>query len=498
MRICLIFTRYNEQVPGKEKAMLQLNLFRCAILALAAISLSGAVAAQPQQVSGTIAYVGPSRESTQIRLIEPDSSDDRLVWQTPNGASGENGVGTLSWRPDASEIAFDSSHDALRSLLTRDIYGVQPAGTGLRRITAPPGPLNTASLPKATVTLRVENYAFGKELSVYVDGAPDAVSFVAPADTAWNITFTNVVDFGPNVRQYARVLNTSNDIVNQQCWFDVAVFVDVEAGQTQNAGTLSSFNDTNCPYAFRPDWSADGAALNYFLRDASTEVNRTNDIWQTSANAAPTTLGAAVLDMGQFVARDKLYLLARGPTGARQNQLLYAENGATFTPIYLGAVDNLVNPTLVEVSDCGRTSCKVLGLEWLPDGSGFVFSRIESGPSLTNPPPAGSAIYVYNFATAQTSEVLRLPGEVIGRLTVAPDGQTIAFERAPNFDNAASTVTLGPAALCPCSIWTVRRNDSELRQLVADGRAPAWSSTTPTAAPKLEPRLWLPLVRRPG
>jgi hypothetical protein len=473
-------------------------VLRAAVLVLIAVSVSGTVVAQPQQITGTIAYVSPSRENSQIRLIEPDGSADRAVWSIPNDASGENGIGTLSWRPDASEIAFDSSHDALRSLLIRDIYAVQPAGTGLRRITAPPGPLNTPSLPKGTVRLRVENYAFGKELSVYLDGAPEPFNFTAPGDSAWIITFTNVADFGPNIRQYARVLNITDDLVNQQCWFDVAVFADVQAGQTMNAGQLDALDDTNCPYAFRPDWSADGSALNYLYRDSSDQLNRPNNIWQTSANAAPTILGSAVLDMGQFVARDKLYALARGPAGARENQLLYGENGAVHTPIYLGTVDNLVNASVVDVGDCQRTFCKVLGLEWLPDGSGFVFSRIESGSSLTNPPPEGGAIYVYDFASGTSTEVLRLPNEVIGRLSVAPNGNTIAFERAPNLDAAASTVTFGPAALCPCSIWTVGRDGSGLTQLVADGRAPAWSSTTPAAAPEVEPRLWLPLVRRGG
>jgi hypothetical protein len=202
--------------------------------------------------------------------------------------------------------------------------------------------------------------------------------------------------------------------------------------------------------------------------------------------------------MGQLVTTDKLYLLARGPAPSRTNELLFVQTGATRNFIYQGTVDNLLNAPLVDVGDCERTVCKILGLEWLPDASGFVFARYERGYSLTNPPPEGAAIYVYSFATQQSTEVLRLPSEVIGRLSIAPDGNTIAFERAPNLDTAVSTVTFGPAALCPCSIWTVRTDGSGLRQLVADGRAPAWSSTTPAAAPEVEPRLWLPLVRRGG
>ncbi|RIK34590.1 MAG: hypothetical protein DCC55_32860, partial [Chloroflexi bacterium] len=69
-----------------------------------------------------IAYVGPSRESQQIRLINPDGSNDRPLWQAPPNTTRQQGIGELGWRSDASELAFDSGHDWQRSMNIRDIY----------------------------------------------------------------------------------------------------------------------------------------------------------------------------------------------------------------------------------------------------------------------------------------------------------------------------------------------------------------------------------------
>jgi Tol biopolymer transport system component len=140
---------------------------------------------------------------------------------------------------------------------------------------------------------------------------------------------------------------------------------------------------------------------------------------------------------------------------------------------------------------------------WLPDGSGFVFSRVEAGSSLGNPPPAGGAIYEYTFAGGRLRELLRLPGEAIGRLTVSPDGQTLAFERAARLDDSVARVTRGPRLLCPCDLYLAGRNGSNLRLLVRDARAPAWSLVAPSVVPgppqpapdpALVPRFFVPLV----
>jgi hypothetical protein len=53
-------------------------------------------------VSAQIAYV---RGGTEIRLIEPDGSNDRRLWTHPD-ATSELGIYGVAWRPDHKELAF--------------------------------------------------------------------------------------------------------------------------------------------------------------------------------------------------------------------------------------------------------------------------------------------------------------------------------------------------------------------------------------------------------
>jgi hypothetical protein len=461
------------------------------LIALSSVSLSAARSAITTTSGSVIAYVSPSRENQQIRLVNPDGSADRLLWSLPAPVNRADGISTLSWKPDASELAFSSAHDGQRSLLASDLYAVSANGVRVRRLTAPPGPV--AGRPTGTVTLRVENYAGGKELYAYVEGAPDFVRFTAPSETAWIITFTNVVDYGPGVRQFARVYNATSAPLNFQCWFDAAASADVQPGQVASAGTLTSLMNTSCPYAFMPSWSADGNSLSYLYREIDRALDRPNNIWRVASTAAPGTVGERLLNMGQYVARDEIFLLAQA-SPARPDELLFVENGATNNFIYRAPVDDAENHTNISLGLCPRTTCFIPGLAWLPDGSGFVFARVEAGSSLGNPPPAGGAIYRYDFASSRFNEILRVPGEAIGRLAIAPDGQTIVFERAAGLDSASDRVVFGPRLLCPCSLWTVATSGGTARQLVADGRAPAWSPAAPSAAP--ERRVQLPLIAR--
>src|SRR5947209_17233152 len=85
---------------------------------------------------GTIAYV---RGGAEIHLIEPDGSNDRLIWTHPRpDTAAALGISGLAWRPDGKEIAFSSGHEAQYSIYQSDIYGIQPDGSGLRKITNPP------------------------------------------------------------------------------------------------------------------------------------------------------------------------------------------------------------------------------------------------------------------------------------------------------------------------------------------------------------------------
>lgn len=115
-------------------------------------------------VSGTIAYVSGT---TEIHLIQPDGTQDHRIWMEPaTGVANYNyDVSSLAWRPDGRELAFASDHEESASIYNRDIYAIQPDGSGLRRLTNPPDVAALPSLAKGTVTVDVTNQV--TDLSVF-------------------------------------------------------------------------------------------------------------------------------------------------------------------------------------------------------------------------------------------------------------------------------------------------------------------------------------------
>ena len=50
--------------------------------------------------AGVIAYVSSSIDNKQIRLVNPDGSQDRLLWKVPISAGVADRIGSLSWQHD--------------------------------------------------------------------------------------------------------------------------------------------------------------------------------------------------------------------------------------------------------------------------------------------------------------------------------------------------------------------------------------------------------------
>src|SRR5262249_41007744 len=83
---------------------------------------------------GSIAYVrSTSGKTNEIHVIQPDGSGDHTIVTIAD--SGIGAVPQLAWKPDATELAFSSDHEATRSLYSSDIYAVRPDGSSLRRLT---------------------------------------------------------------------------------------------------------------------------------------------------------------------------------------------------------------------------------------------------------------------------------------------------------------------------------------------------------------------------
>lgn len=141
---------------------------------LPAVSLraSGSAAdAAPAVDAGPIAYV--KRSTQDIRLINPDGTNDRLLWTSPDVLYIAR---DLAWRPDGGELAFTSEHEYTCSYYQTDIYGIQPDGTGCRRITNAPACAALAALPKGAVTVNATSYTGSPNTWVYVAGARPASS----------------------------------------------------------------------------------------------------------------------------------------------------------------------------------------------------------------------------------------------------------------------------------------------------------------------------------
>jgi hypothetical protein len=451
--------------------------------------------ASHQSDGSVIAYVGSSTDNQSIRQINPDGSGDRELWRVPTPSHPVDGVGTLRWRPDSGELLFDSGHDWQRSMATRDLYAVGPFGTGLRRISSPPGPEGYADLPKGTVTFVVDANEDG-DVQAYIQGALAPVSYVARVTETYRITM-EVADLGPGVRQYIRIWDPEPD--SYPCLYSEAAWADVVAGQVVDLGVVTFHpvtSDMACWHMFSPSWSHDGERILYLFREPTTLAFPEYAIWETSPRAGVNLLGTRLYALEEFASNNRFYKLAFAPTAARSNELVILQNEALYDLLWYATTDDLPNRRQLDLGGCPRLECDLLDVVWLPDGSGLLIARAERG-SLSSPaPPEGGAIYRYSFDDGALDEILRLPGELIGKLAVAPDGSAIAFERDDALVDRVEINQWGPSLRCPCSIWRVDADGDNLTRLVADGRAPAWSLTAPPPAPMLTLRAWLPLLNR--
>ena len=427
-------------------------------LAVASLALLIALPSRAQ----TLAYVTSSTDNQEIRLVEADGSSDRSYYRVPENTPPLLAVGSLSWRPNGSEIVFNSGLDNALSMAIRDLHGVSLNGTR-RRITNGPEPGTLGSRPKGQVTVGVRSPAFGAELLVYIEGSTDFVRFIADPDVNYTVTFTSVADFGPGIRQNVRVYNATPR-TGYPCNFDIALSADVVPGQSVDAGFISLIlTDFACFEALSPSWLADGSGIVYLARAVHSGAVPPNNLYLIDEPPVPLEVGQEILDMSQFLNNDRLYRVAAGPT-PRADEILYLQDNGFRSTIYLGTLANPGVADVVNVDDCQALACEVLDVEWLADGSGFLFSRFDER----------GFVYRYEFASGTTRELLRADGGAIGEISLSSDGRTIALEYASRLADDIDSVRFGPRLQCPCEIWVAEIDGSNPRRLITDGRAPAW------------------------
>lgn len=404
---------------------------------------------------GIIAYV--NRSTHDIHLISPDGANDRILWTAPKPLSPYSAY-DLAWRPDGRKLAFSSEHEFACSWYESDVYTIGYDGTGYRRVTNSPACAALAALPKGSVEVEVYNYV-GPWVSVYVQGAPG----LKYANTG-RVRFDNVADFGPGVLQPAVGIN------GDQRTQANPPLADVVPGATVAGGILYIVED---PYATgfgtgKISWTADGTALAYGMR-SSTCISRLPAVPAYGSTGEPLPV----------VEHAWPRLVAWGPTPAKQNQYLYYSRDdliySDVAGIYLNTVGNASGGTMLVPINAiyGET---VYDIEWLPDGSGFLFSKLYTNLGIFND------IFEYNFQTGHITQVTHLPDSEGGArgISISPDGQSVVFEWVPEPWDPTS------------SLWIINRDGSNQRWLLDNAGRPAWGQRPPSPTP----RAYLPMLLR--
>lgn len=398
----------------------------------------------------TIAYVRGDT-GDEIRLVAPDGSGDRLLWaHGQNDPSEVYAVWSLAWRHDARALAFASTHENWCSLNHADIFSLGADGGGYRRVTEAPACTDLSAYPKGTVQVPVENPLYETFVGfIYFQGAPSIQQVSLPPGGSGVVTFEEVADFGSGEDG----LQLATVIVGVNREVAIGTAVDVQAGGTVTTVPLTVYPPPGYWEAHSPTWRSDGSRLGY--------VFNFNSLRQIVPNPTPRDFGEDLqTDVSQMP--DFAKLLAWGPA-SRADELLYAGNRIYDTEgIYLTSEGSATAGEQLVAYDATEA---VLGLAWLPDGSGFVYAVTEGDYFGED---RGANLFVYDFASRQTARVTSFSGEFAGPLSVSPDGQQIVFERA------AEMVEFGYDLVNP-DLWVVNRDGGGLRLLVENGRVPAWS-----------------------
>jgi hypothetical protein len=384
---------------------------------------------------GTITYI---RGGAEIHLIEPDGSNDRTIWTHPRPELAATfGIYGVAWRPDGQEIAFASGHEVPYSLYLSDIYTIRPDGTGLRRVTNPPGRAEFSRYPKGAVSVTLRSSALGPfapptgPFIVYVAGAAEPQSVaLAPGDSR-TLTFENVADFGTHPQPVVAMFGKSR-------WFIPGV--DVQAGRTVQAGVLNITGKGLENFgAFGVAWRSDGTQLSYGLGNCAGLFRVPTDSTPGSHQDQPMLAGNNSTNVCTW---------DWGPTTSTANQLLIG--GGLLDPnAYLATEGGSRGEKLVG----GGPTDLLLEVQWLPDASGFLLS-VSTG--------VAANMYEYSFATKKATQLTHFDGEFVRAFSISPDGQSVVFERARQFRGGSS------------DLWVMRRDGSSMRLLVKNGSGPSW------------------------
>ena len=331
--------------------MVHRKLFSILLLTFVSIAILvfGPEARSEDQAADAVGIIAYAR-GHEIRLINSDGSSDRRLWQAPLPDPIYKGIRGLQWRPDGGAIAFGSDYQKLCSIYDSDIYTIQANGSGLKRLTNSPSCAELAGFAKGTVKVRVQNLTTDGLFLIYVEGAPEAVVITVSPGAAVDVTIPNVADLG-NIQQAVTVIN------GKYRWVDPSVFVDVQPGKTTSASTSFVLHGQGNVFAgvgaAYPAWHRSGSKVGFIFQEGFMS--------QISAN--PPVSGS---DSFILAAQRKCPGLSMAWSPISE-WILYS-NSDSIAVIKPGASQGEV------IINKDPLSEYVLGLEWLPDESGFLFA----------------------------------------------------------------------------------------------------------------------------
>jgi hypothetical protein len=448
-----------------ERKMIRSLIPSVALLALLSfgMSLPGEARAAYADGGTAIAFVRTTAtDGDQIWLVAPDGSGAHPIYTPGTSAQyPQADIGALSWKPDATELAFSSDHESTCSVWQYALYSIRPNGSGYRRITNGPACADFARYPKGSVNIEVDN-ASTTDVVVYFEGDPH-IKFASPGYNV--LSFNDVADLG-NVSQSAVAMLSLEERTPATAGVDVTAGATAHVPGPLDIGTQGYTSLS----AYWPSWSGSGDRLSFVFGAATPRA--------VAANPSPLARGNSLLAPGGGLA-GIVTDLAWSPNPAKGNQFLYRSldlDQLPYNHIYRfsegssGPGDMLVTP-----SSDGQD---YLGLAWLPDASGFVYSQLDPGVwGATD----HANIYRYDFAAAQSVQLTDFPAnDYAGRLSVGPGGR-IVFERTTTKDRSAQI-----------DLWVMDADGGNMRLLAQDAHSPAWS---PRPLPVYH-STYLPLLKR--
>lgn len=357
---------------------------------------------------GRIAYI---EDRVRIRTMAGDGTQDRVVFAlTPEATSG---IQAVAWRPDGQRIAFASGHEELCSIWVADLYLMDADGTNVSRLTNGPDCASQASLPTGMVRATIANTLTDTSTFLVRAQGLDAAQAVA-VQPGFQSTFELAIhDLGPDTPQFVAVSDGTST------WFDAGVYADVVPGATADAGTLTlgeaSFDTWG---ALSVSWSHDGIRLAY--------QQGLGSLWQIPADAGPLEVGGTL-----FAADVNGGISATTPTWSPvDDRVLYQRYDTTPSTIDLGraGADRVGDPVVV--------ATRVNGIDWLPDGSGFIAS--DSTSELLD----GANLHLADLRTGGVTQVTGYDTGFALWPTVSPDGLFVAYSYTAVPLDQATTVEL--------------------------------------------------------